>query len=137
MHSNRQVIFYLPFIAFDFCSEKRSGLASSSKVFLGWIEAMDGFQVDVIVGGHGLFQILPPMIQNPLFADETEPWREQQRFVLHHFDKTIASDPFHVVNFVWVTLDGQIRLRWNGIEKNVVNFVLSPRTKKNKRNQSQ
>ena len=76
------------------------------------------------------------MIQQPLFADKTEPGREQQRFVLHHFDKDITSDPFHIVNFVWVTLDGKIRLGGDSIEKDVVNFVFSPRTDKNAMNQS-
>lgn len=85
-------------------------------------------QVDVFVGGHGRFQVLPPMIENPLFANETEPGREQQVFVCHHFEKDFLGDPFHVVNFVWVTLNGKIRLGGNGVEKDVVNFVFSPRT---------
>ena len=94
---------------------------------------MNVYQVDVFVGGHGRFQVLPPMIEDPLFANETEPWREQQVLVRHHFKKDFLGDPFHVVNFVWVTLNGKIRLGGNGVEKDVVDFVFSPRTKYFKR----
>ncbi len=68
---------------------------------------MDAFHVDKFVGGHGLIQILPPVIQQPLFADETEPGREQLRFVFHHFDKTIGGDPLDGFDFVWVRHDGK------------------------------
>ena len=89
---------------------------------------MNVFQVDVGVGGHGRFQVLPPMIEDPLFANETEPGREEQVLVCHHFEKDFLGDPFDVVNFVGVTLNGKIRLGGNGVEKDVVDFVFSPRT---------
>ena len=89
---------------------------------------MNGFQINVIIRGHGLFQILPPVIQKPFFTNETEPWRKEQRFVTHHFNQDIASDPFHVVYFVGMTFDSEIRLRRDGVEKDVVDFVFAPRT---------
>mmetsp|Transcript_7970 Transcript_7970/g.19238 ORF Transcript_7970/g.19238 Transcript_7970/m.19238 type:complete len:416 (-) Transcript_7970:213-1460(-) len=124
--SVRALLFAL--IAFDFLSKEWPGLATSTEMFFRGIKAMNRFQVNVLVGSHGLFQILPPVIQQPLFADEPEPRRKQQRFVFHHFDEDLTSDPFHVVNLVGVTLDGKIGLRRDNVEKDIVDFVFSPRT---------
>mmetsp|Transcript_13501 Transcript_13501/g.37958 ORF Transcript_13501/g.37958 Transcript_13501/m.37958 type:complete len:273 (+) Transcript_13501:2136-2954(+) len=77
---------FLASITSGFGSKERTGLATPTKVFIGRIEAVNAFQIDVLVGGHGFVEVLPPVIQEPLLADETEPRREEQGFVLHHFD---------------------------------------------------
>mmetsp|Transcript_8260 Transcript_8260/g.17843 ORF Transcript_8260/g.17843 Transcript_8260/m.17843 type:complete len:241 (+) Transcript_8260:1553-2275(+) len=116
------------FITFDFSSKEWTGLAASTEMFLGRIETVNSFQINVIIRGHGLLQILPPVIQKPFFTNETEPWRKEQRFVTHHFNQDIASDPFHIVYFVGMTFDSEIRLGRDGVEKDVVDFVFTPWT---------
>ena len=82
--------------------------------------------VTILVGGHGSVQVFPPRVQQPLFADETEPWREQKVWICHHVDQSLSCDPFHGIHFIRMRLDSQIVLGFDAEEQNVVNLVLAP-----------
>ena len=84
--------------------------------------------VAIFVGRHGSLQVLPPRVQKPLFANETEPWGKEQVRIGHHVNQTLTGDPLDSVDFVGMRLDGQVIFRLDAKEEHIVDFVLSPRT---------
>lgn len=89
---------------------------------------MDLDIIAILVRGHGSLQVLPPQIQQPLFANETEPRRKQQLGIFHHINELLSGDPFDGIHFIRVWLDGQLVLGLDTKEEYIINFMFSPGT---------
>lgn len=89
---------------------------------------MDLDKVTIFIRSHGSGQILPPQVQQPLFANETEPRRKQEFGIVHHVNKLLSSDPLASIDLIRMGFDGQFALGLDAKEENIVDLVFSPRT---------
>mmetsp|Transcript_125933 Transcript_125933/g.188004 ORF Transcript_125933/g.188004 Transcript_125933/m.188004 type:complete len:295 (-) Transcript_125933:657-1541(-) len=88
--------------------KQRSSLAKSTQVFLGRVKFVNVDKITMNIGSHRRIQVLPPRVQQPLFANETKPGRKQQLLVGHHIGQTFTGDPFVSINFIRVGLDRKL-----------------------------